>query len=118
MEKFKKIAVSNFDALNRAAKIVGTKKTLATRIGVSKQVLNLWLNHDTPVPYEKVLAIYTATKGEVNADEFRSDCEGILGGAVEVYVGAKIEKIIAKLPSNFQGVMKELKIMLLKELSQ
>ena len=118
MEKFKKIAIDNFDAISMAAKIVGTKKSLATRIGVTKQVLNFWMTHDTPLPYDKALAIYAATKGEVNADDLRSDCRGVFDEAVVVRVDAKIEEIIAKLPSNFQGVMKELKIMLLKELSQ
>ena len=118
MGKFKKNTVSNFDALNSAAKIVGTKKKLATRIGVTKQVINFWMTHDTPLPYDKALAIYAATKGEVNVDDLRSDCRGIFDEAVVVRVDAKIEEIIAKLPSNFQGVMKELKIMLLEELSR
>jgi DNA-binding transcriptional regulator YdaS (Cro superfamily) len=118
MEKYKKIAVDNFGAINRAAKIHGTKKSLATRIGVSKQVINFWMSHDTPLPYDKVLAIYAATEGKVSVDDFRSDCKGVLDDAVAIYIATELGEITDKLPSDFQGIMKELKIMLLKKLNK
>ncbi len=118
MGKLGRIASDNFDAISRAAKIVGTKRSLATRIGVSKQVLNFWMTHDMPLPYDKVLAIYAATGGKVSIGDFRADCKGILDKAVAVYVATKLEEIVNKLPDDFQGIMRELGIMFLKKIGR
>ena len=59
------------NAIEKAAKIIGSETALAKKIGVSKQRLNYWKN--ALMPYDMAIAIYLITEGKVDIDELRPD---------------------------------------------
>lgn len=75
MEVLKGILLISANAIMRAAKIVGSEKILAKKIGVSRQLLNYW-KHNTLLPFDMALAICLVTKGVVALHELRPDLKG------------------------------------------
>ena len=59
--------------LERAVLAVGSQAALAKAIGVKPQHVWNWLNRDSRVPAEQVLAIERATAGSVKRNELRPD---------------------------------------------
>lgn len=63
--------------IRRALQAVGGKQSeLASRISVTPQALNQWVNGVRPVPAERCIAIEQATGGAVTRYELRPDVFG------------------------------------------
>lgn len=86
MKGFRGAIITSAEAINKAAKIVGSEKALAAKIGVNRQNLNYW-KFNTLLPYDKAAAIYVITDGMVGIDELRPDQQRLT---------KKLEKMILK----------------------
>lgn len=62
--------------LKQAVKIAGGQTALADRIGVKQQNVWSWLNRVGRCPAEYVLAIESATDGEITRHQLRPDIFG------------------------------------------
>lgn len=56
-------------ALIKAIRCMGTEKTIAKALGVTRQNINYWKNHALSIPYRHVLEIERLTKGAVTRYE-------------------------------------------------
>lgn len=59
--------------INKAAKVVGTQKELAQRLGITPSAVNQWIT--TGVPAERCPAIERMTNGQVTCEELRPDVD-------------------------------------------
>lgn len=65
-------------AIKRACEVVGSASRLASKIGVSPQMVSQWLRAERPVKLERCLLIERATEGAVTRRDLRpSDWQDI-----------------------------------------
>jgi DNA-binding transcriptional regulator YdaS (Cro superfamily) len=61
-------------SLLKACRSVGSQAELARRIGVSRAQVNHWLNRGDKISYEYLIAIETATNGQVSRHDLAPAC--------------------------------------------
>ena len=72
MRTFRGIITQSAQGLTKAAKILGSDRKLAEKIGANRQSIRYWKNYGL-VPYDKALETSIATDGKVNPNELRPD---------------------------------------------
>jgi len=90
MTMLKGAIIISGNAIVRAAKIVGSEKILAAKIGVSRQILNYWKFH-TLLPCDVAIRICIVTNGEISIYELRPDLKGVMKG-FEMLILKKYDK--------------------------
>ncbi len=76
MKTFKGSIAISAAALLKAAKIIGSERMLAAKIGVSRQNIQYW-RAGALLPYNKAVETSMATNGKVGLDDLRPDLKDL-----------------------------------------
>jgi DNA-binding transcriptional regulator YdaS (Cro superfamily) len=90
MKRPKGAIIESADAIVKAAKIFGTEKALAEKIGVSRERLFYW-KINTLLPYDKAVSIYIVTDGQVDINELRPDLRRLTKKFVAIFIKKELE---------------------------
>lgn len=103
MQTLKGNLIISANAIVKAAKMFGSERALAEKIGISRELLHYWKSNKKLLHLDKAIDIYIVTGGEVSIYELRPDLKG--KGSIKKFVVMFVKE---ELKNNRGEVFKQL----------